>query len=337
MIFCSLTTPPSDLIGVDARSSGDKNSFIRSANRFHVSTQRSRHSGNSWGWARAGWLPPARALWKPLMLDQIARPHVVLLIGSAPDAVRCKAWPKSLFREIVAINNAWRVRDDWDVLVHSGDFPRDRLPPSDSLRKQIVTSSDYVAAQNRFGGFVYAGPTMAFTAAYWVLDTLRPDVLLFLGCDMTYDLVEGRTHFYGNGTADPLRNDKTLKNLEAKSARLFVCALQQGTLCLNLSDKVASRLHLPRLPETSIVALDRMTVHCWGKSFAAKVDLTAAASAAENERNLGYFVPDGRYWLHLDRFDDTALEVVDRLWFAAVEGVSLHNLSKGAGDAANPV
>ena len=76
--------------------------------------------------------------------------------------------------------------------------------------------------QNDLGGFVYAGGTMAFTAGYWALGALRPDVMAFFGCDMVYP-TEG-SHFYGNGNADPLRDDITLRNLEAKSARLSIIA-----------------------------------------------------------------------------------------------------------------
>ena len=47
-----------------------------------------------------------------------------------------------------------------------------------------MTATDYVPVQNDFGGFVYAGGTMTFTAGYWALGALKPSVLAFLGCDM---------------------------------------------------------------------------------------------------------------------------------------------------------
>ena len=77
-----------------------------------------------------------------------------------------------------------------------------------------------------FGGIVYAGATMAFTAGYWALSALQPRVLAYLGCDMIYP--QGQTHFYGTGAADPLRPDPTLQNLRAKSARLELLAARAG-------------------------------------------------------------------------------------------------------------
>ncbi|MGE3363602.1 MAG: hypothetical protein AB7I34_09150 [Rhizobiaceae bacterium] len=253
------------------------------------------------------------------MDNPIRNLKVVLVIGSAPDALRGRALPKSMFYSLVTINNAWRVREDWDVLVHAGDFPAERRPDLlNSKSKRVVTPDDYVPAQNKFGGFVFAGPTMAFTTAYWVLAEFRPDLLLFLGCDMSYDQTRGQTHFYGNGTADPLRDDKTLRNLEAKSARLFVHALRQRALCLNLSEMPSSRLVFPRFSERELGSLNPQTVLDWTERFARGVDIEAAAKADLMEQNLGYFVPDGRYWRHLDEFDEHELAKVDRLWLAAV-------------------
>jgi hypothetical protein len=140
--------------------------------------------------------------------------------------VRCEARPKQAFSKIVAITDAWRVRLDWDFLVHDGDFPSDRLLGDDTLRQaQIFSASEYVPAKNAFGGFVYAGATMALTAAYLTIQSRKPDVPAFLGCDMIYAGLN--THFYGIDRPDPQRNDVTPRNLEAKSARLLIQALRR--------------------------------------------------------------------------------------------------------------
>eukprot|EP01035_Chromulina_nebulosa_P068687 gene68687-94126_t len=103
-------------------------------------------------------------------------PNIVLIVGSGPDAVRCRDWSRTAFSSIVVINNAWRVRPDWDYLIHPDDFPDDRLPSDQRPRMaSIIKSNAFVPAQNAFGGFVYAGGTMAFTAAYWALKALKPD------------------------------------------------------------------------------------------------------------------------------------------------------------------
>jgi hypothetical protein len=229
--------------------------------------------------------------------------RIVLVLGSAPDAVAVRDWPRGPVTEIVAINNAWALRPDWDYFIHPEDFDPARNPPE--LTGAEVTAEDYVPIQNDYGGFVYAGGTMAFTAGYWALGALQPDVLAFFGCDMIYDKA-GQTHFYGEGTADPLRADVTLRSLEAKSARLMLMAARQGCACVNLS-RAKSRLVFPR------AALDTLgTVQP-----APRKDLLEAALAREAE--LGYVVPSGRYWLEDARFDPQVIDALDALWLRAVD------------------
>ncbi|WP_296747534.1 hypothetical protein [Mesorhizobium sp.] len=253
------------------------------------------------------------------MADDLS-PCVTLLIGSAPDVMRCAPWPKQAFAHIVAINNAWRVRPDWDVLVHAGDFPPERMPPPEPAR-QVFSAAHYVPAQNSFGGFVYAGGTMSLTAAYWAVHSLRPDVLAFLGCDMIYDR-PGDTHFYGAGRADPLRDDVTLQSLEAKSARLFIHALRRGTLCVNLSDLPRSRLVFPRLCFEQARDLSPSRLAGMMADLSAGIDFEAVEAAESREAELGYFYEHGMYWNHLDEIDGAELARIDRLWMAAVRDLT---------------
>lgn len=133
----------------------------------------------------------------------------VLILGSGPTVMAARDWDCTGFDHIVAINNAWRVRGDWTYLIHPSDFPSERMPKEVTSGQTVVTYEDYVPAQNALGGFVYAGGTMAFTAGYWALQALQPTQMFYFGCDMTYD--GAQTHFYGKGTADPLRADVTLR------------------------------------------------------------------------------------------------------------------------------
>lgn len=227
----------------------------------------------------------------------------VLMLGSGPQAPLAKDWPKAGFDRILAINNAYLVRPDWDMLIHPWDFPADRVPRA-GAGQQIVTEADFVPAQNAFGGFVYAGATMAFTAGYWALHVLRPRVVAAFGCDMHYPAT-GATHFYGAGTPDPLRPDITLRSLEAKSARLMVLAARAGCAMVNLSDG-PSRLVFPR------VALDDL-----GTVQPQVFDTAAVDAALSREAALGYLVPSGRYWEVADRFDPAELDALDALWMAA--------------------
>lgn len=228
---------------------------------------------------------------------------VVLTLGSAPMVSEASLWPRGPFDRIVAINNAWRIRADWDVAIHPHDFPPERqAAPGPGQR--LVTETEFVPAQNAFGGFVYAGATMAFTAGYWALHALQPRVLAVFGCDMHYPKT-GATHFYGAGTADPLRKDITLRSLEAKSARLLVLAAMQGCAVVNLSVG-PSRLIFPRSTRAAAAGA-RPATWC--------PDLAAEALALEAE--LGYVVPSGRYWEEAGRFDPALLDQLDRLWLQA--------------------
>jgi hypothetical protein len=256
------------------------------------------------------------------MPPRSAKPNIVLMLGSAPDVVRCQLWPRHAFSTIVAINNAWHVRPDYDYLIHADDFPEERQPARHELRfASVVRANEYVPAQNAFGGFVYAGGTMAFTAAYWAMHRLKPDILAFLGCDMMYDAARGPTHFYGNGAPDPLRSDVTLQSLEAKSARLFVTGLRTGTLCVNLSRLPDSRLIFPRVDVGDLQAMSRTESTALRRSYECAIDAAAESAGKRMEQRLGYFVEDGRYWEHMDRFDSALLREVDEAWLSSVRRI----------------
>ena len=230
---------------------------------------------------------------------------IVLILGSGPSVIAARDWSRAPFDRIVAINNAWAVRPDWDDLIHPSDFPQDRMPLETSPSQRIVTADDYVPVQNAFGGFVYAGGTMAFTAGYWALGALRPSVMAFVGCDLVYP-ASGATHFYGRGTADPLRPDVTLRSLPAKSARLQVVAAQAGCACVNLSP-AESRLVFPRATPQDLSVV-----------IPAPFDARRAQLAVAEEARLNYRVPSGKYWKEEDRFDPAAIDALDALWLSAV-------------------
>lgn len=236
----------------------------------------------------------------------MTKSDIVLILGSGPNAVQLKNWPRGLFGSIVAINNAWQARADWDYLIHPEDFDPERMPPSLMPGQKVITAQDYVPAQNAYGGFVYAGGTMAFTAAYWALHVLRPKVMAFLGCDMVYPS-SGPTHFYGTGKADPLRQDVTLQDLTAKSARLALFAARAGCHCVNLS-RDESRLIFPQTTPGDLADFRTKPV---------SLNFAAASDAEAREAELAYFVPSGRYWEVRHMFDASALSGLDRLWLKA--------------------
>ena len=227
---------------------------------------------------------------------------ILLMLGSAPMAMAARDWPRAPFDRVLAINNAWAIRSDWDDSIYPWDFPEDRRPvPAPGQR--LITQADFVPAQNAYGGFVYAGGTMAFTAAYWALEALRPKTIAFFGCDMHYPAT-GATHFYGTGTPDPLRADITLRSLEAKSARLMILAARQGCAMVNLSHG-PSRLIFPRATPATLPA------------HPAPFNTVLADLALQTERDLDYHVPSGRYWDEAARFDVARIDALDALWLAA--------------------
>lgn len=230
----------------------------------------------------------------------------VLILGSAPNVVEARDLPKSLFSAIVAINNAWQVRDDWDYHIAPDDFAPDRMPPVVGSGQRLIRSEAYVPANNAFGGVVYAGGTMAFTAGYWALEALRPSAMVFFGCDMVYP-AQGKGHFYGTGTADPLRDDVTLRSLEAKSARLMLLAALQGCACVR-APMGESRLVCPAVSRADLERGDLVPV---------EPDEAAIARAQRREADLDYVVPSGRYWESDRVFVPEEMDAVDQLWLAA--------------------
>jgi len=226
---------------------------------------------------------------------------VILILGSGPNAPQAAAWDKGLFDQIIVINNAWQVRPDWDALVFPEDFAKDRLPADLGKTQRLIEADAFVPAQNSYGGFVHAGATMAFTTAYWALSALRPGVMAFMGCDMVYPKT-GETHFYGTGTADPLRDDVSLRDLSAKSARLAAIAAIQGCACVNLSTDPSQLMFARAKPEDlrNVGPLD--------------VAQPAVDALRAREAALGYLTPDGRYDVSGKGMNIDALDALDVAW-----------------------
>lgn len=239
----------------------------------------------------------------------------VLILGSAVDAVRARAFDASSFHAIVAINNAWRIRDDWTHLVYPGDFPDERRP-TPGPNQVCLSYETYVPANNAFGGVVYAGGTMAFSTAYWALHALQPDVMAFCGCDMIYDQKNGQSHFYGAGTADPLRQDPTLQSLEAKSNRLMILAAEQNCLCVNTSTLEKSRLTFPRMSANDLALAQAQTHSDTLSDMRRNSDNLAISTAKSLEADHKQFVPSGDYWNHKTHLNPAQLQNIDRQWLA---------------------
>ena len=225
----------------------------------------------------------------------------VLILGSAPNVVAVNDIDLSSYDEIIVINNAWQVLESWTEHIFPYDFPRENKPTRYSKSQRAIDEKLFVQRQNEFGGFVYAGGTMAFTALYWALGEHMPSEIHILGCDMVYSDA-GKTHFYGEGAPDPLRDDFTLRDLYAKSARFMCLAARNGCRTYNLSDQ-SSKLCFPRHNRN----IDDKPCHLL-------INKASVQSILDQENSLGYFISSGRYWEADLKIDLQALDQIDLQW-----------------------
>jgi hypothetical protein len=225
----------------------------------------------------------------------------VLILGSAPNVVAVNDIDLSSYDEIIVINNAWQVLESWTEHIFPYDFPRENKPTRYSKSQRAIDEKLFVQRQNEFGGFIYAGGTMAFTALYWALGEHMPSEIHILGCDMVYSDA-GKTHFYGEGAPDPLRDDFTLRDLYAKSARFMCLAARNGCRTYNLSDQ-SSKLCFPRHSRN----IDDKPCHLL-------INKASVQSILDQENSLGYFMSSGRYWEADLKIDLQALDQIDLQW-----------------------
>ena len=225
----------------------------------------------------------------------------VLILGSAPNVVAVNDIDLSSYDEIIVINNAWQVLESWTEHIFPYDFPRENKPTRYSKSQRAIDEKLFVQRQNEFGGFIYAGGTMAFTALYWALGEHMPSEIHILGCDMVYSDA-GKTHFYGEGAPDPLRDDFTLRDLYAKSARFMCLAARNGCRTYNLSDQ-SSKLCFPRHNRN----IDDKPCHLL-------INKASVQSILDQENSLGYFISSGRYWEADLKIDLQALDQIDLQW-----------------------
>jgi hypothetical protein len=233
----------------------------------------------------------------------------VVCVGSGPGAMKFSQQNLSDFT-LVAINNAWRVRNDFSYCVFPSEFPLERRPPP-HYATSVISTREYMKGINAAGGIIFAGATMAFAAGYWLVDAIRPDIAGYYACDMIYG--PGKTHFYGQGAPDPLRDDITLRSLEAKGARLFAYALLRGTLLLNLSDEPETRLVFPRGSLSRARQARPHDLATYWSEF-----LKAARKITELEAMAPFDALQEEYWLLADTEEKQEfLKKIDHCWLGA--------------------
>ena len=148
---------------------------------------------------------------------------------------------------------------------------------------------------------------MAFTAGYWSLASHLPTRLCFLGCNMHYSQ-HGQTHFYGKGPPDPLRADITLTSRRACSYRMLILAKMQGCDIVSLSTG-ATNLHVPQTSFDEFLDYRPAFI----------ISREKMNQALRYEKDLSYYVEDGRYWREENSFCRDELKKLDRMWTDALE------------------
>ena len=76
--------------------------------------------------------------WKVIM-NNTPEKMSVLILGSGSNVLQARDWDSHPFDWVVAINNAWLVRDDWSDLIYPFDFPDKKKPKSVKKDQNIVT------------------------------------------------------------------------------------------------------------------------------------------------------------------------------------------------------
>ena len=93
-------------------------------------------------------------------------------------------------------------------------------------------------------------------------------------------------------------------------ARLYLLAARQGCACVNLS-RGESRLLFPRAGVADLGT--------WGREN--RLPLAAMGEAERLEREAGYMVPSGRYWLEQERFSTDRIDRIDAAWRRAFDEI----------------
>ncbi|MGB1235089.1 MAG: hypothetical protein ACPG5U_05100 [Planktomarina sp.] len=168
-----------------------------------------------------------------------------IIVGSAPISETLCDCNLSLYYKI-ALNHAWKLRDDFDAHVFLDSLPDEDRPPADYDITRI-SRNVFRRSVNKAGGNFVTTMTAATSAGYWSIYTGGPQIVSYYGCDMVYGKGTIPNHFYGTGgDTGPLLN-KFIFNIDypQKYARLFVYGLFNRTLMLNGSGQIGTQLSLP--------------------------------------------------------------------------------------------
>ncbi|MCG7628789.1 hypothetical protein MHM88_13350 [Epibacterium sp. MM17-32] len=195
----------------------------------------------------------------------------VLILGCAPYAIEAAGWPVGLFDHVVAIHDAWSIREDWTHMIHRRDFSVDRRPVLLEGDQKVITEAEFSPVQTLYGGAPFTGGGMAFVAGYWVLASLAPSRIYYFACDMV-ELGGGRLYEGQDGPGEMRPAQRGGENLTAKARRLEYFAAQAGCGIGNLS------------PYRSALPYQRVTLEGLDRLRPASVSPRDAEPARQRER-----------------------------------------------------
>ena len=101
-----------------------------------------------------------------------------------------------------------------------------------------------------------------------------------------------------------------MRSLEAKSTRFECFASHEGCCVYNLSEEKKSRLVYQRKKFSDIKAAYSDTPRT--------VNMEKFQKVRQMEKDLNYFIPDGKYWKHEKKFDEKQIDSLDKLWLESL-------------------
>ena len=91
------------------------------------------------------------------------------------------------------------MTDKWTYWIHPNDY-KGTKPEVINLNQVEINANGYGKSLRKYGGIHECGFSIMLNASYWVLDSLNPSEICYLGADMNYSPDQnGNTHFYGVG------------------------------------------------------------------------------------------------------------------------------------------
>ena len=125
----------------------------------------------------------------------------ILIIGSGPSAKEFNSFDyiKNDYT-IVAVNNAWRITDEFNYWIHPSDYTDvENKRPEIKQKQKEINHFDYEKIMEYYGGIHQTGYSIMLASSYYILFTEKPNLIGYLGADMNYNQKDKQTHFYGTG------------------------------------------------------------------------------------------------------------------------------------------